>query len=121
MILEDGLNFRVERWVLCRIAEQIPNHADVAGVGELDHRNYIGTRLLERGMDRIPSADPAMETAASGDFLPSEVEGAAVVTDPFGAPLELAAFVAALDNEFVAFGGVPVFFIETGALSSRSW
>src|ERR1700724_2251762 len=65
MVFEDRLDRDVERRILHRIAEQITDRADVPRIGQFDYRDDIGTRLLERGMDRIPASHPAKQPAAS--------------------------------------------------------
>src|ERR1700720_1314556 len=74
MVFEDRLNRNVERRILHRVAEQITDHADVASLGQFDHRDDIGTRLLERRMDRIPASHPAKQTAASRQLMPTHIE-----------------------------------------------
>jgi hypothetical protein len=71
-------------------------------------------------MDRMPDALPAVDAAATGNAMPSEVGRAAVVTYPFGTELESQAVAASLDHELVAMRRFPEFFVETVASRTRS-
>src|SRR5712692_9975627 len=120
MVLEDGFDFRIEGRILRRIAHQITDHAYIPRVGQLDHRDDIGAGLLECGMNGIPAPDPAKETAAARNLMPSQmVRRMAFMANPFRPPLKRAASVASLDDEFMPPRRVPEFLVQTVALRAR--
>jgi hypothetical protein len=120
VIFEDCFDVDVERRILIWIAEQIADHPDVIGVGKSYDRDDVRTRAAKCWMNRVPGSNPTEETAAARDFVPSEVEATAFVADGLGTPLECAAIVTSLDDEFVPFGSFPIFFIESAPLRARS-
>src|SRR5947199_4663911 len=96
MRLEHRLHGRADRDRSSRIAEQVADHPDPAGVRQLDQDDDVRPSILERGMHRMPRALPAVDRAAPVDRLPSEIEGEAPVTDPLRPPLPRATRATAL-------------------------
>src|SRR5262245_18685432 len=73
--LEHGFDGRADLHELARVAEEIAQHADVAGVRQLHEHDDVRAMLLERGMHGVPGAFPAKDRAAAFDPLPGHVEG----------------------------------------------
>src|SRR4030095_1021154 len=96
---EHRLHRRADRDVLRGIAEQVADHADPARLRQLDEDDDVGTMLLQRGMHGVPGPLPRVDAAARRDVHPLQVRAEAAVTNPFRAPLELAADAAALGPE----------------------
>src|SRR5260370_9532429 len=74
---------------------------------------------LERRMHGMPRPFPAIDAALAGDLVPVEVEGEALVADPFRPPLEGAAALAALDQKLAAAGRLPIGFVDAVLLGHR--
>ena len=110
MVFEDGLDFGADDHLLQRIAEEVADHADVAGVRQFDEHDDVGELLLQRRMDRVPGPLPAEDAGAAGDLHVAEVPRVTGVAEELRAPLEDVALVAALDDEFVAASRLPVLF-----------
>src|SRR5205085_10633235 len=91
MRLEHRLDGRADRDRLSWITEQVADHPDPAGARQLDEDDDVRPGILERGMDGMPRALPAVDRAASLDRLPAEIEREARMTDPLGSPLPRAA------------------------------
>jgi hypothetical protein len=87
MIFVDSFYFGSDANFLFRVAEQVADHPHMRGVGEFDQHDYVRDCVLERGMSRIPDALPTVDSAASGELVPSEFERMALVTYPFGSEL----------------------------------
>src|SRR5579871_570845 len=67
-------------------------------------------------MHRVPDAYPTEDAAAPRHAMPSEVIAVASITNPFGAELESAARVAALDGQLMRLDPVPEAAIHSTAL-----
>src|SRR5262245_23102598 len=65
--LEHGFDGRADPHELARIAEEIPQHADVAGPRQLHEHHDVRTMLLEGGMHGVPRTLPAVDGAAPLD------------------------------------------------------
>ena len=110
---------------LQRIPQQIADHSNVSGLGQLNQHNQIGALVGERRVDRVMGALPAVDHASAIDLDPTDVEALAAMTHPFRTPLERAAGIAALNPQLVASGAVPVTLVESitgrsGGRQSRS-
>src|SRR4029453_14555133 len=103
-----------------RIAEEVPEHPDMAGFRQLHERHDVRGMPLERGMHRMPGPLPAIDEAPTLDPLPFDVEGQALVADPLGSPEPGAAIAAALDAQLVVPCARPVRGIEAVGLGDRS-
>src|SRR5271167_4340357 len=101
MILENRLDRCTDRKIGTRIADQVADHADVAGIGQFDQHHHIRTRVLEGWMHRVPYALPTVDAATARDAVPSEIDGPALMANPFGPELEALAILAALDDQLV--------------------
>src|SRR5262245_56205330 len=95
-----------------RIAEQVADHADVVAVGKLHQHDDVGAVALQRAVNGMPGAFPAVDAAAPGDLFPAHAERAASVTHPLRAPLPCAAILAPLDPELAAPRAFPVGRVE---------
>ena len=103
----------------CGIAQKVAEHADVAGIGQLDQHDDVRTVALQRRMHRMPRPLPAVDAALARHLVPIHVEGQALVADPFRPPLERAAFPAALDHQLAAARRLPVRLVEPVILRHR--
>src|SRR3984885_11296117 len=101
MILEHRRDDRADGKFRARIAGQVADHPHIVGIRQLDQHHHIRTRVLERGMHRMPYALPTVDASAPRNAMPSEVDGAASMANPFGAELEAAAILAALHHQLV--------------------
>src|SRR5215831_10263088 len=95
-----------------RIAEQVTDHADVVVVGKLHQHDDIGAVALQRAVNGMPGAFPAVDAAAPGDLLPAHPERAASMTHPLRTPLPRAAVLAPLDPELAVSRAPPVGRVE---------
>src|SRR5207253_8861562 len=89
-------------------ADQVTDHADIAGVRELDEHDDVWRRVGERAVDRVPDALPAVDAAGRLDRGPLRGERPASVADPLRSPAPDAAVGAALHAELVGARAFPV-------------
>lgn len=120
MRLEDGLDGGPDPDFLMRIAEEVPEHPDMAGLRQLHQRHDVRGMPLERWMHRMPGPLPAIDETPTLHPLPFEVEGQALVADPLRSPEPGAAIAAALDAQLVLPCALPVRGIEAVGLGDRS-
>src|SRR5215831_19975702 len=114
--LEHGFHRRADPDELTRVAEEIAEHADIAGAGQLDEHHDVGAVILEGRMHGMPRTLPAIDDASSLDALPAHVEREAGVADPFRPPLPRVATPAALGHQLAATRAVPVRPVEAVGL-----
>src|SRR5690606_35628792 len=69
------------------IAQQVADHADIAGVGQFDQYRQIGAMVGERLMRGMPYPLPAVDAAGGLDLCPRRIEAVAMMAQPFGAEL----------------------------------
>src|SRR5579859_912798 len=108
VVLEHGLDRAADLDLLHRVAEQVADHAHVVRVRQLDQHDEIGAGFSEGGVHRVPDALPAEDAATPRDALPAQIEGAAAVADELRSPLEAVAGVAALHQQLMPVGSLPV-------------
>src|SRR5262249_4675647 len=119
MRLEHGFHRCADLDELPRIAEQVAEHADVAGAGQPDGHHDVGAVILEGGVHGVPRTLPAVDDAPPLDALPAHVEGQAGVADPFRPPLPRVAAPAALDHQLTATRPLPVRLVQALGLPPR--
>src|SRR5208283_1126777 len=71
-------------------------------------------------MHGVPDAHPTEDAPATRHAMPSEVVAVASIANPFGAELESAACVAALDGQLMRLDRVPEAAIHAVALGRRA-
>jgi hypothetical protein len=119
MVFEDGLDLGIEARLLMRVTDQISDHPDIVGVGQFDDDDDIWAGVTQRWMDGVPGPGPAIQAAASGHAMPSEVGRVAFMADLFGTPLKSVTALAALHHQFVTPRRIPEFLVQSIALSAR--
>src|SRR6516164_1269010 len=96
MMLEHAFDLSPDCDGLHRIAEQVADHANAAGMRQLDQHGEIGAMLLEGCMGRMPDALPAEDAPMGFDLGPFGVKRVAFVAEPLRAELPSLAVGAAL-------------------------
>src|SRR5882672_3668427 len=117
--LEHRLHRRADRDLLRRVSCQVPDHAHVAGLGQLDQHDDVRSVVPQRRMHRVPGALPRIDAAAWRHRHPLEIEGEAAVADPLRSPLKSAAGAAALHAQLAAARALPVRSVELVWLRHR--
>ena len=118
--LEHGLDRRIDLNRLHRIAEKITDHPHVAGVRQLHQHDHVRRVPAQGWMHGMVRALPRIDLAAGLDRRPFQVEGQAVMTDPFRAPLPAAARPATLDAQLAGPCPFPVRRVEPVGLRHRT-
>src|SRR5947208_9176476 len=96
VIFEHSRDSRTDLDCLPWITKEVPDHADIAGVRQLDKNDKVRSLVFQSGMNWVPSALPAEYLPLAFNFNPIHLEGEALVTKPFRTPLEGFALCAAL-------------------------
>lgn len=96
VVFEYALDVSSNRDRLHRIAKQVADHANAAGVRKLDKHRDVRTMVPERLVRGMPDALPTEDPAARLDLGPFGIEGVAVVTQPFRSELPCPTMATAL-------------------------
>src|SRR5436190_11509121 len=82
VVLVDAFQRGADADLLLWVAVQVADHADAAGVRQLDHHEEVRAAVLEHRVRGVPRARAAEERATGLDWRPAEVERVAAMADP---------------------------------------
>ena len=121
MVLEDRRDIRSYReWTVGWIHE-IPDEADVIGVGQLHEHNDVGNRVDQRRINGMPDPFPRIDGASTrtvtgiGDLRPRRIVRPTDVADVLRTPLVRGTGQAVLQDDLLGPQPAPERFVQSVA------
>src|SRR5690606_3511951 len=99
MMLEDRLHLRSDDDLLMGVSQEIADHAYISRMRQFDDSNDIGAGILQRGMNGMPDAGPAVDHPLWSHLRPFKIKCLRVVGNPLGRPLIGTGAGVPLDDE----------------------